>query len=82
MNASEAVKRAKEHLSDFMSAVDAVRVEGVESIEEIKHWMVTLSFFDDDASLPSALLAQRNRVFKQIEINESGELIGIKSVAK
>ena len=77
MNATQAIERAKEHLAMFAPDAESLRIEAVQPNKETENWKVTLSFFDDDTSLPSALLAKRNRVYKIIEIDKNGELINI-----
>ncbi|MBT3244980.1 MAG: hypothetical protein HN352_17680 [Bacteroidetes bacterium] len=79
MNAIEAIHKAKEHLAVFRPILEGLRVEAATNKGKNKNWLVTLSFFDDDASLPSALMARRNRVHKRIEMNKDGELIGIEA---
>ena len=82
MNATDAITKAKDHLALFMPDTDSLRVEAVNSIEENGHWIVKISFFDDDAALPSALLATRNRVYKAIEMDKKGALISISMIGK
>ena len=82
MNATDAIKKAKEHLALFIPEADSLRIEAVNSIEETEHWFVKISFFDDDAALPSALLAARNRVYKTIEMDKKGGLISITMMGK
>ncbi len=82
MTATDAINKAKEHLSVFRPVLEGLRVEAVGSVADTETWAVTLSFIDDDASLPSALLAKRNRVYKKIEMDHAGDLIGIESVSK
>lgn len=82
MNATEAINKAKEHLNMFRQILEGLRVEGVNKNETTNHWVVTLSFFDDDSVVASALLSQRNRVYKKIELSESGDLLKIESTTK
>ena len=82
MNASDAIVKAKEHLALFIPDADSLRIEAVNSDEETGHWFVKISFFDDDAALPSALLAARNRVYKSIEMDKKGGLISISMMGK
>ena len=82
MNATDAISKAKEHLALFLPEADSLRVEAVNSDEESGHWIVKISFFDDDAALPSALLASRNRVYKAIEMDKKGGLISISMMGK
>lgn len=82
MNATEAITVAKEHLALFMPDTESLRVEGVNSVKETGHWIVKISFFDDDAAVPSALLAARNREYKAIEIDKKGSLISITMMSK
>ena len=82
MNASYAITKAKEHLALFIPDAEALRIEAVNSDEEKGHWFVKISFFDDDAALPSALLAARNRVYKSIEMDKKGGLISISMMGK
>lgn len=82
MNATQAINHAKEHLNMFRPLLEGLRVEGVDKEEESGHWTVVLSFFDDDSSVASALLSQRNRVYKKVKMNENGELLGMESSSK
>lgn len=82
MNATEAILKAKEHLAVFLPDTESLRIEGVNSNDETGHWIVKISFFDDDAALPSAKLASRNRVFKSIEMDKKGGLISISMMGK
>ena len=82
MNATEAITKAKEHLDMFLPNAESLRIEGVNSIDENDHWIVKVSFFDDDAALPSARLAARNRVYKSIEMDKKGVLISISMMCK
>lgn len=82
MNATEAISKAKEHLALFIPDADSLRVEAVNSDAETGHWTVKISFFDDAAALPSALLASRNRVYKSIEMDKKGGLISISMMGK
>ena len=82
MNATTAINKAKEHLEIFRPALEGLRVEAVSKNEEKDHWTVVLSFFDDDSAVASAILSQRNRVYKKIELDENGELLGIEAGSK
>ncbi len=82
MNASEAIVKAKEYLDLFIPDVEALRIEAVSADEESGHWLVKISFFDDGAALPSALLAARNRVYKSVEMDKKGGLVAISMMGK
>ena len=82
MNATEAITKAKEYLEMFLPGAESLRIEGVNSVDESGHWIVKISFFDDDAALPSALLAARNRVYKSIEMDKKGGLVSISMINK
>lgn len=82
MNATEAIIKAREHLDLFIPDAESLRVEAVSADDETGHWFVKISFFDDDAALPSALLAARNRVYKSIEMDKKGGLISISMMGK
>jgi len=82
MNATEAILKAKEHLELFIPDADSLRIEAVNRDDETGYWFVKISFFDDDAALPSALLAARNRVYKSIEMDKKGGLISISMMGK
>ena len=82
MDATQAIIKAKEHLALFLPDTEALRIEGVNSIDETGHWLVKISYFDDDAGLPSAKLASRNRVYKAIEMDKKGEMISISMMGK
>ena len=82
MNATEAITIAKEHLALLMPNTESLRIEAVNSIKETGYWVVKVSFFDDDAAVPSALLASRNREYKAIEMDKKGGLISISMISK
>jgi hypothetical protein len=82
MNATEAITRAKEHLSLFIPDVDGLRIEAVNSEDESGHWIVKISFYDDSSALPSAKLASKSRVYKSIEMDKKGGLISISMMGK
>jgi hypothetical protein len=82
MNATEAIKVAKEHLALVMPDTESLRIEAVNSIKKTGHWVVKISFFDDDAAVPSALLASRNREYKAIEMDKKGGLISILMISR
>lgn len=82
MNATEAIIKAKEHLALFLPDAESIRIEGVNSVNEIGNWIVNISFFDDDSAVPSALLAARNRVYKKMELDKKGGLLSISMISK
>ena len=82
MNATEAIIKAKEHLDLFLPGAESLRIEGVNTIRDSGQWIVKISFFDDDAAVPSALLATRNRVYKSIEMDKKGNLLSISMIGK
>lgn len=82
MNATQAILKAKEHLSVFLPDTESLRIEAVNADDQTGHWIVKISFFDDDAGLPSAKLASRNRVFKSVEMDKKGDLISISMMLK
>lgn len=82
MNATDAIIKAKEHFELFIPEAESLRIEAVNVDDESGHWIVKISFFDDDAALPSALLAARNRVYKSIEMDKKGLLISISMMGK
>lgn len=81
MNATEAIIKAKEHLALFLPSIESLRIEGVNS-KKNGNWLIQISFFDDDAAVPSALLATRNRVYKSIDLDKKGELVSITMITK
>jgi len=82
MNATDAITKAQEHLALFIPDAESLRIEAVNTDDKSGHWIVKISFFDDDAALPSALLASRNRVYKSIEMDKKGGLISISMMGK
>lgn len=81
MNATESIIKAKEHLALFLPNIESLRIEGVNS-KKNGNWLIQISFFDDDAAVPSALLATRNRVYKSIDLDKKGELVSITMITK
>ena len=77
MKATDAINKAKEHLSMFRPQTEGLRVETASLNEQNNLWIVVFSFYDDAAGLASAMLSQRNRVFKRITIDLEGDLMGI-----
>lgn len=82
MNATEAINAAKDHLALLLPNTEALRIEAVNSVKETGHWIVKISFYDDAAAVPSALLASRNREYKAIEMDKKGGLISISMISK
>ena len=80
----DAVKIAKKYIADLYEGelVSEIGLEEVRRDDEKNHWIVTIGFFrslDEDAS--KGVFRQRNRLFKQVVIDDGRFLEDAKVLA-